>query len=108
MLVECNTVHDFWVKAISWWNSQSGNSYTIDVLSILYGYYPAERTARVFNYYILLGKRYIFVQRLELKTFNLSQFLDFVKNKIIVQRAISNQKVKWTSFILYGNRSFLY
>ena len=40
MLVECNTVHDFWVKAISWWNSQSGNSYTVDVLSILYGYYP--------------------------------------------------------------------
>ena len=40
MLVECNTVHNFWVKAISWWNSQSGNSYTVDVLSILYGYYP--------------------------------------------------------------------
>ena len=34
-LVECNTVRDFWVKAISWWNSQSGNSYTVDVLSIL-------------------------------------------------------------------------
>ena len=37
----------------------------VDVLSMLYGYYPAERTTRLFNYYILLGKRYIFVQRLE-------------------------------------------
>ena len=61
MLVECNTVHDFWVKAISWWNSQSGNSYTVDVLSTLYGYFPAERTTRFLNCYILLEKRYIFV-----------------------------------------------
>ena len=56
MLVEGNTVYDFWVKAIRWWKSQSGNSYTVHVLSILYGYYPAERTIRLFNYYILLGK----------------------------------------------------
>ena len=98
MLVECNTVHDFWVKAISWWNSQSGNSYTVDALSILYGYYPAEKTTRLFNYYILLGKKYIFVQRLEIKTLSLSQFLDFVKNKIIVQRAISQSKGQMNKF----------
>ena len=98
MLVECNTVHDFWVKAISWWNSQSGNSYAVNALSILYGYYPAERKTRLFNYYILLGKRYIFVQRLELKTLSLSQFLDFVKNKIIVQRAISQSKGQMNKF----------
>ena len=35
MLVKCNTVHDFWVKAISWWNSQSGNSYAVNALIIL-------------------------------------------------------------------------
>jgi len=98
MLVECNIVHDFWVEAINWWSSQSGNSYTIDVLSILYGYYPEERTTRLFNYYILLGKRYIFVQRLELKTLSLSQFLNFVKNKIIVQRAISQSKGQMNKF----------
>ena len=70
-----------------------GNSYTVNVLSIVYGYYPAERTTRLFNYYILLGKIYIFVQRFELKTLSLSQFLDFFKNEIIVQRAISQSKV---------------
>ena len=98
MLVECNTVHDFWVKAISWWNSQSGNSYAVNVLSILFGYYPAERTTRLFNYYILLGKRYIFVERLELKTLTMSHFLDFVNNKIIVQRAISQSKGQMNKF----------
>ena len=64
----------------------------VDVLSMLYGYYPAERTTCLFNYYILLGKRYIFVQRLDLKTLILSHFLGFAKNKIIVQRAISQSK----------------
>ena len=32
------------------------------------------------------------VQMLELKTVNLYQFLDFVKNKIIMQRAILQSK----------------
>ena len=91
-------MHNFWVKAISWWNSQSGNSYTVDVLSILYSYYPAERTTCLLNYYILLGKRYIFVQRLDLKTLSLFQFLDFVKSKIIVQRAISQSKGQMIKF----------
>ena len=54
-------------------------------LSIWYSYYPTERTTHFFNYYILLGKRYIFVQRLELKTLSFFQFLQFVMNRIIIQ-----------------------
>ena len=38
------------------------------------------------------------MQRLQLKTFSLSQFLDFVKNKIIVQRAISQSKGQTNKF----------
>ena len=69
------------------------------LLSILYSYYPAQRKACLFNYYILLGKRYIFVQRLVLKTLSLFQFLHFVKNKIIVQiRAISQSEGQMNKF----------
>jgi len=46
----------------------------------------------------LLGKRYIFVQSLELKTLSLAQFLDFVKNKIIIQKAISQSKGQMNKF----------
>ena len=30
MLVEYKAVNDFWVVAISWWNHESGNYYTVD------------------------------------------------------------------------------
>ena len=40
----------------------------------------------------------LFVQRLELKTLSLSQFLDFVKNKIIVQKAIAQSKGQMNKF----------
>ena len=38
------------------------------------------------------------MQRLELKTLSLSQFFDFVKNKIIIQRAISKSKGQINKF----------
>ena len=50
MLVECNIIQDFWAKAINWWNHQCGNYYTVDVLSILYGYSLAEKNTITFNY----------------------------------------------------------
>ena len=66
---------------------QCGTYDTVDVLSILYGYSPAEKNTITINYYILVGKRYIYVERLEQKAVSFVQLLDFVKNKIIVQRA---------------------
>ena len=55
MLVECKAVNDFWVKAISWWNNQSGDYHMVDVLSILYGYYPAEKRNIFLVQNVLLG-----------------------------------------------------
>ena len=47
-----------------------------------------------------IGKMcYVPIHKLEsLKTLTLSQFLDFVKNKIIVQRAISQSKGQMNKF----------
>ena len=93
MLVECHTVHDFCVKVVT---PTLTLTLTLTlVLSILYGYYPAEIFCQV--------------QKLELKTLSLSPFLDFVKNKIIVQRAISQSTGQMNKFyfILYGDPSFL-
>lgn len=98
MLVDCKIIKDFWITVISWWNHQSGDCHVADELSILYGYKPEDKSTRIFNYYILLGKRHIFLQRFELKTPNLVQFFDFVKNKIIVQRSIFHSKGQMNQF----------
>ena len=90
MLVNCTEINSLWAKIISWWNHQSGD--LVDELSILYGYYPEDDRTLIFNYFILLGKRHIFVQRFEQKTPNIDLFFDFVKGKLIVHRCIFKSK----------------
>ena len=92
MLVCCDVIHLFWLEAVEWWNKQSGGNYSVNNLNILYGYNPETRKTNSFNYYILLGKRCIFLQRLEFKAPNLFKFLDLVKNKILVLRSIFQSK----------------
>ena len=87
MLVCCDVIHHFWLKAVEWWNHQSGDNYSVNDLDILYGYNPETTKTNSFNYYILLGKRHIFLQRLEFKAPNLFSFLDLVKiqrNNIVI------------------------
>ena len=64
MLVNCTEINSFWAKIISWWNHQSGDCYLVDELSILYDYYPEDKRTLIFNYFILMGKRHIFAQRI--------------------------------------------
>ena len=98
MLVCCDVIHHFWLKAVDWWNQQSGDNYSVNDLNILYGYNPETRKTNSFNYYILLGKRYIYLQRLQFKAPNLCQFLDLVKNKILVLRSIFQSKAQIEKF----------
>ena len=66
----------------------------------IYGYNPEDPKRQILNYYILLGKRHIFLQRSEIKPPSFDQFLEFVKDKLIVQRSIfysKGQKAKFLS-----------
>ena len=60
----------------------------IDDLSVMYSHKPEDPKTHILNYYILLGKRHIFLQRIELKPPSFDHFLEFVKEKLIVQRSI--------------------
>ena len=75
----------FWVPVINWWENHSGECLLIDDLSVMYGYKPEDPKTHILNYYILLGKRHIFLQRIELKSPSFDHFLEFVKDKSIVQ-----------------------
>ena len=100
MLVNCIVIQKFWFEVISWWKNHSGECLLIDDLSIMYGYNPEDPKMHIFNYYILLGKRHIFLQRIECKPPSFDHFLEFVKYKLIVQRSIlfsKGQKAKFLS-----------
>ena len=77
-----------------------GECLLFDDLSIMYGYNPEDPKRQILNYYILLGKRHIFLQRSEIKPPSFDHFLEFVKDKLIVQRSIfysKGQKAKFLS-----------
>ena len=69
MLVNCRCVRQFWHKVIDWWNLNNNDNYIVDKLAIMYGYnlHVGDTKSTVFNYFILLGKRHVFVRRLEFK-----------------------------------------
>ena len=77
--------------------------WVFDDVGVLYGYNPEDSWARIFNYFIVLAKRHIFLSRkLEPKTLDLTLFFEFVKEKLLVQKAIlysENQR----HFILCGS-----
>ena len=100
MLVNCIVIQKFWFEVISWWKNHSGEILLFDDLSIMYGYNPEDPKRQILNYYILLGKRHIFLQRSEIKPPSFDHFLEFVKDKLIVQRSIfysKGQKAKFLS-----------
>ena len=100
MLVNCIVIQRFWFEVISWWNNHSGECLLFDDLSVMYGYHPEDPKMHILNYYILLGKRHIFLQRSEFKPPSFDHFLEFVKDKLIVQRSIfysKGQKAKFLS-----------
>ena len=85
MLINCIVIRKFWFEVISWWKNNSGGSLLFDDLSVMYGYNPDDPKMHILSYYILLGKRHIFLQN---------------SDKVIVQRSIlysKGQKAKFLS-----------
>ena len=99
MLVNCIVIQNFWFDVISWWKIHSGECLLFDDLSIMYGYDPEDPKTQILNYYILLGKRHIFLQRSEFKPPSFNHFLEFVKDKLIVQRSILYSKGQKAKFL---------
>ena len=76
MLVNCSRIRDFWNSVLFRWNSQNDDNYNFDELGIMYGYNPGISGSYIFNYYILLSKRHVFLQKYEHKLPNLLLFLE--------------------------------
>ena len=48
----------------------------------MYGYNPKNPKMHILNYYILVGKRHIFLQWIEFKPPSFDHFLEFVKRQV--------------------------
>ena len=66
----------------------------------MYGYDPGSSSSYIFNYYILLSKRHVFLQKYEHKLPNLFLFLELVKEKLLIQRSIAYLKGQNDMFLL--------
>ena len=66
---------------------------------IMYGYNPGSSGSYIFNYYILLSKRHVFLQKYEHKLPNLLLFLELVKGKMLIQRTIAHAKGQKENFL---------
>ena len=100
MLVNCPHICDFWNSVLFRWNSQNDDNYNFDELGIMYGYNPRRPGSYIFNYYILLGKRHVFLQKYEQKLPNLLLFLELLKAKMSIQRSVTQAKGQKKIFFL--------
>ena len=92
MLVICPRIRDVLNSVLFRWNSQNDDNYNFDELGILYGYNPRSSGSYIFNYYILLSKRHVVLQKYEHKLLNLLLFLELLKEKTSIQRSIAHAK----------------
>ena len=76
MLVNCIVIQKVWFEILSWWKNNSGENLLFDDLSVMYGYNPEHPKTHILNYFILLGKRHIFLQRNEFKPPSFDHFLE--------------------------------
>ena len=81
------------------WKNHTGKCMLFDELSVMYGYNPEDLKTNIINYYISHGKRYIFLQKSEFKPLSFDHFLEFVKDKLIVQRSILDSKEQKSKFL---------
>ena len=106
LLVSCPSLRVFWSDVFAWWNSNSSRAVLFDEFKILYGYNAADPNFFPFNYFILNAKFHIFKQKLDAKPPALPALLAFLKEKVLIHRAIAiaNQtlttfRTRWTTLL---------
>ena len=95
-------------EVLSWWKNNGGENLLFDDLSVMYGYNPEDPKTHILNYFILLGKRHIFLQRSEFKPPSFDHFLEFVKDKVIGKDRFYTPKDKKENFFHCGSLSSSY
>ena len=98
MLVDCPHIRDFWNSVLLVWNKQNNENYLFDEFSIMYGYHPENPGTFIFNYFILLSKRHVFLSKIDGNSPDICLFLETLKDKLAILRSIANSKGQEVKF----------
>ena len=91
-IFQCNPVRIFWSKIEQWWNSTSTYPVVLTEKHILFGIYYDLKYFVAINYIILLGKMYIYRQKMNEKIICFNYFLNELKFKLDIEKTICETK----------------
>jgi hypothetical protein len=87
-LFSCRQIRDFWIEVEAWWNNNSDCEVTITIKHILLGFFYDLKYFSSINYVVLLGKFYIYRQKMNDGTICLRNFLSLLKYKLDIEKTI--------------------
>jgi exonuclease III len=97
-LIKCHSASIFWNSFIAWWNRHSEDQWAnfADFSEIiLFGLMDEREFSTVLNYLILLGKYYIYINKLkDDNSLNFQRFLVYVKSKLTTELFILEKESK--------------
>ena len=82
----------------TWWNEVSTCPVMISEKHVIFGIYYDLKYFADINYIILLGKMYIYRQKLNGENVNFNAFLKIIKNRLEIEKAICNNNQNSTQF----------
>ena len=105
-LFACTPVRIFWSQLESWWNNVSNCPVVLTEKHVIFGLYYDLKYFTSINYVLLLGKMYIYRQKMQEKELSFKYFLHELKNRLMIEKSIceSNNGLlefnrKWESII---------
>jgi hypothetical protein len=93
-LVTCPTVLTFWQYLFNWWEANNKTKFPLLVYEIIFGIPNENKEVMVesFNYILLCANYYIYISKKKEKQLDLYEFLLDVKNRLIIEIKIVEDK----------------
>ena len=84
-LFECHKIRSFWFEVFDAWNVLNDCSINIDLGMVTFGYFTGDDKNIAVNSLLMLGKKYIFSQKLKNCVISLQDFKRFIGNNLDVK-----------------------
>ena len=94
----CNFVKQFWDSLERWWNDKSDCQVILSKKHVIFGFYYDLMYFSGINYVILLGKMYIYRQKMIEGSICLDNFLPHLKSKLEIEETICQKNNNFLNF----------